>query len=135
MTFPYEVTVPLLKDIQSQAPDAICELRPRGVRSTLIVNRHAPPFDNPDLRRAMALTLDRRAFIDVLSGGQGDIGAAMLPPPEGLWRMPPDRLKMLPGYDPDVQKNRADARKIMQRLWYGADNPLAGQGAGRKNPL
>ena len=57
MTFPYEVTVPLLKDIKSQAPDAICELRPRGVASTLIVNRDAPPFDKPDLRRAMALTL------------------------------------------------------------------------------
>jgi hypothetical protein len=59
MTFPYEVTVPLLKDVESQAPDAICELRSRGVASTLIVNRDAPPFNNPDLRRAMALTLDR----------------------------------------------------------------------------
>ena len=57
MTFPYEVTVPLLKDIESQDPQAICELRPRGVSSTLIVNRNAPPFDNPDLRRAMALSL------------------------------------------------------------------------------
>src|SRR6266566_7761441 len=62
MTFPYEVTVPLLKDIRSQAPDAICELRPRGVASTLIVNREAPPFNNADLRRAMALTLDRKSF-------------------------------------------------------------------------
>src|SRR6201993_4896898 len=113
MTFPYEVTVPLLKDIENQAPNAICELRPRGVSSTLIVNRNAPPFDNPDLRRAMALSLDGRAFIDVLSGGQGDIGAAMLPPPEGLWGMPPERLRMLPGYDPDVQRNRSDARAIM----------------------
>jgi peptide/nickel transport system substrate-binding protein len=135
MTFPYEVTVPLLKDIESQAADAICELRPRGVSSTLIVNRNAPPFDNPDLRRAMALTLDRRAFIDVLSGGQGDIGAAMLPPPEGLWGMPPDRLKVLPGYDPDVEKNRAEARKIMQRLGYGPDNPLAVKVAARNIPL
>jgi peptide/nickel transport system substrate-binding protein len=67
MTFPYEVTVPLLKDIEIQAPQAICELPPRGVSSTLIVNRNAPPFDNPDLRRAMALTLDRRSFIEVLS--------------------------------------------------------------------
>ena len=67
---PYEVTVPLLKDIKSQAPDAICELRPRGVASTLIVNRDAPPFDNPDLRRAMALTLDRKSVIDVLSEGR-----------------------------------------------------------------
>src|SRR5260370_2077476 len=123
MTFPYEVTVPLLKDIQSQAPDAICELRPRGVSSTLIVNRNAPPFDNPDLRRAMALTLDRRAFIDVLSGGQDDIGAAMLPPPRGLWGMPPDRLKILPAYDPHLHNNRPDARNNIHRLAYLAATP------------
>src|SRR6185369_11433288 len=30
----------------------------------------------------------------------------------------------LPGYDPDVQKNRAEARRIMQRLGYGPDNRL-----------
>jgi peptide/nickel transport system substrate-binding protein len=135
MTFPYEVTVPLLKDIESQAPQAICELRPRGVSSTLIVNRNAAPFDNPDLRRAMALTLDRRSFIEVLSGGQGDIGGAMLPPPEGLWGMPPERLRALPGYDPDVQKNRGEAREIMQRLGYGPDNPLAVKVAARNIPL
>jgi peptide/nickel transport system substrate-binding protein len=135
MTFPYEVTVPLLRDIESQAPQAICELRPRGVSSTLIVNRDAPPFDNPDLRLAMALTLDRRSFIDVLSGGQGDIGAAMLPPPEGLWGMPPERLRSLPGYDPDVQENRGEARKIMQRLGYGPNNPLTVKVAARNIPL
>ena len=135
MTFPYEVTVPLLKDIEQQDPQAICELRPRGVSSNLIVNRNAPPFDNPDLRRAMALSLDRRSFIDVLSGGQADIGGAMLPLPEGLWGMPPDRLRSLPGYDPDVQKNRSQAREIMQRLGYGPDNPLAVKVAARNIPL
>jgi peptide/nickel transport system substrate-binding protein len=133
MTFPYEVTVPLLKDIERQDSHAICELRPRGVSSTLIVNRDAPPFDNPDLRRAMALTLDRRSFIDVLSGGQTDIGGAMLPPPEGLWGMPPERLRLLPGYD--VQKNRALAREIMQRLGYGPGHPLAVKVAARNIPL
>ncbi len=30
----------------------------------------------------------------------------------------------LPGYDPDVQKNRADARRIMQKLGYGPGNRL-----------
>jgi len=45
----------------------------------LIVNRDAPPFDNLDLRRAMALTLDRRSFIDALSGGQGDVCDGVVP--------------------------------------------------------
>ena len=135
VTFPYEVTVPLLRDIEQQAPQTICELRPRGVASALIVNRNAPPFDNADLRRAMALTLDRRSFIDVLSGGQGDVGGAMLPPPEGLWGMPSDRLMALPGYDPDVQKSRSEARKIVQRLGNGPDNPLAVKVAARNIPL
>jgi peptide/nickel transport system substrate-binding protein len=135
MTFPFEITVPLMKDIKAQAPQAICELRPRGVASTLIVNRDAPPFNNPDLRRAMALTIDHRSFIDVLSEGQGDVGAAMLPPPEGLWGMPTERLQALPGYDPDVQKNRTEARQIMQRLGYGPNNLLSVKVSTRNIPL
>jgi peptide/nickel transport system substrate-binding protein len=83
----------------------------------------------------MALTLDRRSFIDVLSGGQGDIGAAMLPPPEGLWGYAGRSAQSVPGYDPDVQKNRADAREIVQRLGYGPNNPLAVNVAARNTPL
>jgi peptide/nickel transport system substrate-binding protein len=32
--------------------------------------------------------------------------------------MPPDMLQTLPGYDPDVQKNRAEARTLMEKLGY-----------------
>ena len=77
MTFPYEVTIPLLKDIKTQAPQAICDLAPGNASTNLLVNRDKPPFDNPDLRRAMALSLDRKSFIDILAEGQGDIGGAM----------------------------------------------------------
>jgi peptide/nickel transport system substrate-binding protein len=94
-------TLPLLKDVKSQAPESICEVTPGGISRNLIINRDAPPFDNADMRRAMALSLDRKAFIDIISERQGDIGGAMQPMPEGLWGMPPDVLKMLPGYDPD----------------------------------
>jgi peptide/nickel transport system substrate-binding protein len=116
MTFPYQVTIPLLRDIKTQVPQAICELRPNNVRSTMVINRNAPPFDNPDLRRAMALSLDRKDFIDILGEGQFTIGAVMMPPPEGIWGMPTDMLRTLPGYDPDVQKNRAEARALMEKL-------------------
>ena len=48
----------------------------------------------------------------------------MLPPPEGVWGMPPEMLQTLPGYGPDVAKNRAEARKIMEKLGYGPDKRL-----------
>jgi len=119
------VTVPLLQDVKSQAPQAICEVVPTNVPRTLLVNPAAPLFDNPELRRAMALSLDRKSFIDIITLGLGDIGGVMLPAPEGVWGMPPDMLKTLPGYDPDVAKNRAAARRIMEKLGYGPDKRLA----------
>jgi peptide/nickel transport system substrate-binding protein len=118
-------TLPLLKDVRSREPGAICEVMPGGISRNLIVNRDAPPFDNADMRRAMALSLDRKAFIDILSDGQGDIGGVMQPLPEGLWGIPPEVLRTLPGYDPEVQKNRAEAREIMRKLGYGPDKRLA----------
>ena len=124
MTFPYSLEVPLLRDVKNQMPEAVCELAPLGISRSLIVNRDRPPFDNPDLRQAMALSLDRQAFINIITEGQGDIGGAMQPPPEGQWGMPPDMLKTLPGYDPNVQNNRSQARQIMEKLGYGPSNRL-----------
>jgi peptide/nickel transport system substrate-binding protein len=123
MTFPYEITIPLLKDIKSQAPDAICDTEPLNVAVTMLMVRK-PPFDNLDVRRALALALDRQAFIDILGEGQGDISAVMLPPPEGIWGMPTEQLKPFPGYSGDVAKSREEAREIMKKLGYGPDKPL-----------
>ena len=122
---PYGTTIPLLEEVKKQAPQAICVVTATNVARNLILNRDKPPFDNPDLRRAVALSLDRKAFIDILTQGKGDIGATMLPPPEGLWGMPPEMQATLPGYDPDIAKNRAEARKIMEKLGYGPDKRLA----------
>jgi peptide/nickel transport system substrate-binding protein len=122
---PYGTSVPLLEEIKSQAPQAVCVLTATNVARNLILNREKPPFDNVDLRRAVVLSLDRKAFIDIETQGKGDIGATMLPPPEGLWGMPPEMLATLPGYDPDIAKNRAEARKIMEKLGYGPKNRLA----------
>src|SRR2546423_6784447 len=95
MTFPYEATVQSMRDIEAQAPDAICELTPTIVAINLLLNRDSPPFDDPDIRRAMQLTLDRQSFLDILAEGQGDISGAMLPPPGGLWGLPPEILRTL----------------------------------------
>jgi len=124
ITFPTEVTIPLLKDVKKQAPQAVCVVAPTNVSTNLIVNRDTPPFNNPDLRRAMAMTLDRKAFLDIMFEGQGDIGGSMLPGPEGVWGMPADMLKTISGYGPDIKKNRDEARKLMQKAGYGPDKRL-----------
>ena len=135
MTFPYQVTVPLLRDVESQTPQAICELRATNTAGTLIINRTAPPFDNPDLRQAMALALDRKSFVDILTEGQGKIGSAMLPAPEGVWGLPADMIETLPGYNPDGQRNHTEARKIMKNFGYGPDKRLQVKVSARNVPV
>jgi peptide/nickel transport system substrate-binding protein len=124
MLFPFDLTPALMKDVKGQSPNAICELHPTNVSNNLIVNPEAAPFNNPDIRKAMAMALDRKAFIDILFEGQADVGGAMLPPPAGVWGMPKEMLETLPGYGPDIKKNREAARALMQKAGYGPDKRL-----------
>jgi peptide/nickel transport system substrate-binding protein len=128
------MSLPLMKQLKEQSPNAECTVVPWNIPRQMIVNRSKPPFDNAELRRAMALTLDRRAFIDILSDGQGEIGGAMMPPPAGSWGMSPEMLQTLPGYGSDVAKNRAEAREIMKKLGYGPDKRLAATVTTRNTP-
>ncbi|MGE0226304.1 MAG: ABC transporter substrate-binding protein [Acetobacteraceae bacterium] len=125
VTFPFELSIPLIKDIKQQAPQSVCEIATSNVSTNLLINRDVAPFNNPDIRRAMALVLDRKAFVDIMTEGQAKVGGAMLPPKEGVWGMPEDMLRTLPGYGGDVAKNRAEAQKIMSGLGYGPEKKIA----------
>ena len=135
VTFPFDITIPLIKDLKTQAPWALCEIASSNVSTNLVVNREAPPFDNASIRRAMALVLDRKAYIDILSEGRNDAGGAMLPPPEGVWGMPPEMLRTLPGYGDDQAANQAEAQKIMRELGYGPDKRLKVKVSTRNIPV
>src|SRR4051812_15787176 len=134
------LSLPLMKQLKTQSPNVVCEVVSWNIPRQLLVNPSKPPFDNIELRRAVSLALDRKAFIDIISDGEGSIGGAMMPPPAGAWGMPPEVLHSLPGYGPDVQKNRAEAREIMKKLGYGPDKrqPVTGTtrntGAGPSPP-
>ena len=66
MTFPYEVTIPLLKDIETQAPQATCEVSSR--RPSLDCRKRAPlgfgrdfhPWSREGERGGVAARLARR---------------------------------------------------------------------------
>ena len=126
LTFPYEVTIPLLKDVRQQAPQAICDLAPANSSTNLLVNRAGPtvrqcrsaacPGAGARPPRASSTSWRRR---------RATSAAAMEPPPAGVWGMPEGELASVPGYGPDVAKNRAAAREIMTGLGYGPDKHLA----------
>ncbi|MFN2638284.1 MAG: hypothetical protein ABR585_14820, partial [Gemmatimonadaceae bacterium] len=66
---------------------------------------------------------------------------------EGVWGMPPEMVQTLFGYGPDVAKNRAEAREIMQKLggsywvpgwweevWVACPQGLCDSRRGRREP-
>jgi len=124
ITFPTDVTVELMKDVKSRAPNVICEVTRSGIQVNLIVNRVSPPFDNPDIRKAMSLAIDRKPFNDILMDGEGLVGGEMLPKPAGEWGMPPEMVTQVMG-GPDPEKRVAEARAIMEKLGYSDAKPLS----------
>ena len=53
----------------------------------------------------------------------------MQPPPEGVWGMPPEVLQYAcPATIPMSTRIAREARKMMEKLGYGPDNRLSGQG-------
>jgi peptide/nickel transport system substrate-binding protein len=124
LTFPSDISVLLMKDVKGRSPGAICEMTNSGTQVNLLVNRVNPPFDNPDIRKAMSLAIDRKAFNTLLMEGLGLMGGAMLPKPAGEWSMPPELVSKLTGYGPDTEGNVRKAQAIMQKLGYSDANPL-----------
>lgn len=135
LTFPWEVTPTDLRLIKREAPTAICETTSMNLNLNLLVNRSAPPFNRPEIRRALLLAIDRKAFVEALTQGTAEIGGTMQPPIDGIWGLPPETLATLPGFGPDVQQNRAEARRIMEGLGYGSNNRLKFKISTRGLPL
>ena len=104
MTFPTEVTIPLLKDVKAQAPKAICERAPNNVSTNLIVNRDIAAVRQSPIsaRQWRSRSTARRSSTSCSRASRHR--RRMLPPPDGIWGMPQEMLETIPGYGPDVQK-------------------------------
>jgi len=123
-TFANDISIPLLKDVNEKYSEAVCHTVPTNISLNLIVNRDKAPFDNAEVRLAMATALDRDAFIKILFQGEGQKGGAMLPPPNGTWGMPENVLSKAAGYG-DKAADIKKAQDLMKKAGYGPDNRLA----------
>ena len=113
-----------MKDMKAQAPKAICEMITTGTLINLMVNRVNPPFDNPDIRKAMSLALDRKPFNTILMEGTGADRRGHAAEAGGRMGHAAGDAGSLTGYGPDSEKNLAEAQAIMQKLGYSDTKPL-----------
>ena len=97
---------------------------PTNVPTNVLVNRTRPPFDKLEVRRALALGLDRPSFIEIVGSGKLDTAATMMAPPAGAWGMPADMLEKQVGYGKDIAGQQEQARKLMEAAGYGPTNKL-----------
>ncbi len=82
------------------------------------VNTTAKPFNDVRVRKALTLGIDRYTMSKVLYPltGLKFVGALMRPGSE--WAMPEAELEKLPGFGRDMEKNRAEARRLLAAAGY-----------------
>jgi peptide/nickel transport system substrate-binding protein len=116
-----------IKPVMEALKGASAQLKFIEVASTGLAavhfNSKKPPFNRADFRRVVSLAIDRETFIKGVGQGGMTLGGINLPPPTGVWGLAREQLVTLPGYG-DPEKSRAEARRLMGTLGYGAQNPL-----------
>jgi peptide/nickel transport system substrate-binding protein len=82
------------------------------------INTTMKPFTDVRVRKALTLGIDRYTMGKVLYPltGLKNVGALMRPDSE--WGMPEAELQKLPGFGIDIEKNRAEARRLLAEAGY-----------------
>ena len=84
----------------------------------IAINNTRKPFDDVRVRKALSLGIDRYTMARVLYPltGLRYVGGLMRPGSE--WALPAAELEKLPGFGRDIEKNRAEARKLLAEAGY-----------------
>jgi len=89
----------------------------------LLLNFKRPIFQDPRMRRAINLAINRKGYVQAGRQGGAILGGVMLPKPYGVWGLTEKDLVKLPGMG-DAAKNKAEAKKLLAEAGYGPAKPL-----------
>ncbi len=82
------------------------------------INNTAKPFNDIRVRKALTLGVDRYTMAKVLGSltGLRFVGTLMRPGSE--WAMSDVEMEQLPGFGKDIEKNRAEAKRLLAEAGY-----------------
>ena len=124
MTGTSTVTPHTLKDIHAQVPKAVCSTTGTMVTGVVLMNHKAPPFDNPKVRRAISLGARPERIRGRATGRWPPRRRHDVAPVRRTWGLTPAQLEAVPGFGKNVERNRAEARKLMEEAGYGPNKKL-----------
>lgn len=100
-----------IEEIRKARKDASYEQVPSGTIHQLHMNTKKPPFDNPDIRRALHLGIDRQDIINKAMDGMGVPCAILDPALFGDYALPMEEVNQMPGCrqpkDHDIEAAKA----------------------------
>jgi peptide/nickel transport system substrate-binding protein len=131
---PLEMTKSMAETVKQNAPALVVTEVGQNGSDNVIINHKRAPFDNPAVRRAVSLAMDRRGYVQGVRHGGALIGAAMMPKPMGLWGLPDADLRALPGYR-DAAQDKAEAKRLLAEAGYGSGRPLRMEMVTRTIPI
>jgi peptide/nickel transport system substrate-binding protein len=120
---PLEMTKAMADAARAQAPSLVITEVGQNGSDNVILNHKRAPFDNPRVRQAVNLALDRNAYVRGVRQNGAVTGAALMPKPLGFWGLPDAELRTLAGYR-DPAKDKAEAKRLLAAAGYGPDKPL-----------
>jgi peptide/nickel transport system substrate-binding protein len=102
--------------LQKDFPDAVVALGPRAGWDSFVMHHGKPPFNDPRVRKAVALATDREKMIEIGAEGWGVLGGYIGPhTPYGL---PLEELKQYPQFGGDMAKRQAEAKRLLAEAGY-----------------
>jgi len=102
--------------LKKDFPDAVVGLGPRAGWDSFVMHHGKPPFNDPRVRKAVALATDREKMIEIAAEGWGMLGGYIGPhTPYGL---PLDELKKYPQFSDDMTKRQAEAKRLLAEAGY-----------------
>lgn len=87
-------------------------------RDLIQINHNRPPYNDPRVRKAIFLALERKRIYETVFGGLGAVNGPVTAAAT-YWMLPEEELLTLPGFREDRDADIAEARRLMEAAALG----------------